>query len=204
VLLETRFGLEPWFRRPPTQSTVEELLNERVYVVNNRLPGQQPCRACAAVLLNVAHWPASSTAANRLLGSTDPGPRPWSHNRTTSHVTRLIEWLGLLHNATGVPVGWVAATALPINNGGKWIGPDKKATACPPTDLRWPHVLARYNEAAREAAGRFNVGFVDVFTPTLDLLDLSFDAAHYGPPVSSAIARTVEEWLEQALAQCRR
>lgn len=41
--------------------------------------------------------------------------------------------------------------------------------------------------------------FIDTDAVTRDVLELSFDGAHYGDPVSLGLALEVEHWLESAL-----
>ena len=50
-----------------------------------------------------------------------------------------------------------------------------------------------------DAQARHGVSFLDTYAVTRDVLELSFDGAHYGDPASLGLALEVEHWLESAL-----
>ena len=79
---------------------------------------------------------------------------------------------------------------------------------CPPTDWRFPHVLAAYNAAVRRIAISLNVSYLDLWQSSLDVLELSEDGTHYGcskdmlvsqacsgSPVGDAHAEMILQWL---------
>ena len=43
------------------------------------------------------------------------------------------------------------------------------------------------------------MGYIDTFSISRDVLELSWDGAHYADPVSLGIALEVEQWLAAAL-----
>jgi hypothetical protein len=133
---------------------------------------------CSQVFVNFGQWPAAWPSS----------PSPWGLAQYREAVRTFLATL--IETRTRHP--HLRFT---------WVSTNPHAimffhTACPPTDWRFPHILAAYNRIALDevAATNGSVGFLDTFSIGFPLLDLSFDMAHYQGPVGIAFAN--------ALARC--
>ena len=157
---------------------------------------QGPKSVCKTLLINFGQWPVSWSAAQK--GGT------WSLERYTAAVERTLEWAKGIAAKQGTAVAWVSTYPAPLNDGTGGIYQRRSSavhadlTHCPPTDHRFPHVIARLNRVARDAARRAGVAYIDLFWNTLDVLDLAFDASHYAAPVAEHHARCVLHWMRTA------
>ena len=61
-------------------------------------------------------------------------------------------------------------------------------TRCPAQGWGFPHVIQQFNDVAAAAAARHGVPHVDAFTPTLALMDLSFNGLHFQAPIAREVA----------------
>lgn len=91
-----------------------------------------------------------------------------------------------------MPVAFMATNAMPLHAA-------NRQTYCPPGYTEYPHVVHAFNEAARRVAREHSVPFLDTGAISRDVLELSFDGAHFGDPVALGLAHVVETWLEAAL-----
>jgi len=70
---------------------------------------------------------------------------------------------------------------------------------CPADGYRWPHMIERYNKAAKNTISREfgeKVGIIDNFRISAHLSDLAFDGAHYKAPVGRALVENVRRCLD--------
>lgn len=125
-------------------------------------------RTCGAIIMNVGQWPCS----NRV-------PTPWKVGRYEAELNRLLLNARMLVADTGARLLFVATNPSPLR---------RDMLTCPPTDWRFPHIIQEYNVIARAAAQRWNFTFVDTSQMAFQLLDLSFDGAHYDDPIGRAMA----------------
>ena len=142
------------------------------------------------VVVNIGRWPLGT-----LRGSTggNPGNLPWSVSRYAAQLSGLLAWLAALREASSVPVAFMATNAMPLHAA-------QRQTHCPPGYTEYPHVVHAFNEAARRVSREHGVPFLDTFAVSRDVLELSFDGAHFGDPVALGLAVAVEAWLEAALS----
>ena len=52
-------------------------------------------------------------------------------------------------------------------------------------------LVEAYNAIAKRVAARHNITFIDTYSIVFQLLDLSFDGAHYGGSIGHALAVTI-------------
>jgi hypothetical protein len=136
---------------------------------------------CSQVFVNFGQWPAGWPSK----------PTPWNFARYRTAVHDFIAILTeTLERHPHLRITWVDTNPHPVMS---------FQTACPPTDWRLPHVLAAYNRIAREEVLATNgyIGFLETFSVTFPLFDLSFDMAHYQGPVGVALANVMAGILLQ-------
>jgi len=140
-------------------------------------------------MVNIGRWPLGT-----LSGSTggNPGALPWSAQRYDTQLEGMMRWLAALRRGSRIPVGFMATNAMPLHSEGR-------QTTCPPGYTEYPQHVSMFNQVAHAAAARHGVSFLDTYAVTRDVLELSFDGAHYGDPASLGLALEVEHWLESAL-----
>ena len=203
-----RFGLEPMFAQ--AAPSYQSVMGGGSGVADASLARGKPalnrtvrCRRCAALLLNMGRWPLGGNPGTT--SGKSPFRLPWSFQQYATQVVKLIRWLHAYKRAEGAPVAFLSSAPMPLHGGGAQVecradlrarGKDASISAGG-TEL--PHAIGAYNDIARAAAEHLNVSFVDIATRTLDLLELSFDGAHYYDPVALAIAEKVEQWAVSVL-----
>ena len=68
-------------------------------------------------------------------------------------VGAMLQWAARMQRERGIPVGWLASTPYPLNEGniGRYgVGQaNAEQTNCPPKDWRFPHVLSPRLHTAR-------------------------------------------------------
>ena len=130
-----------------------------------------------------------------LSGATgkSPGRLPWTLERYANELDRIVHWLARLHNASGIPVAFMATTANPLHAGGRQV-------TCPPGYTEYPHIVRAFNQIAEHLTRRHGLEYLDTFAITRDIFELTFDGGHYGDPASRALAQAVERWLEGVLS----
>ena len=203
-----RFGLESFLRVPPSNATPFELLHTQFTMhemgappdggtggdaaaASNTPPswGGAVCERCAVVIANIGRWPLGVTKPSN---GGNPGHLPWTANKYTTAIESLTRWLAALRGASSLPVALMSTNPMPLHAKGS-------QTSCPPVNSEYPHVVNAFNQLARAAAEQHGVGYIDTFSISRDVLELSWDGAHYADPVSLGIALEVEQWLAAAL-----
>ena len=125
--------------------------------------------------------------------------------RYESEIQLAIGWLSRWSRRTGLPIAWIAAMPMPLNGGGphfkRFPNFNIDQSVCPVRDQRLPRALLAYNQAARAAAARHKVAYLDTWQQSLDLLDLSFDMKHYARPVDLSVAEVLLHWHAAATRQ---
>eukprot|EP00291_Cryptomonas_curvata_P009402 CAMPEP_0172202070 /NCGR_PEP_ID=MMETSP1050-20130122/30409_1 /TAXON_ID=233186 /ORGANISM="Cryptomonas curvata, Strain CCAP979/52" /LENGTH=437 /DNA_ID=CAMNT_0012879903 /DNA_START=128 /DNA_END=1442 /DNA_ORIENTATION=+ len=130
---------------------------------------------CSQVFVNFGQWPAGWPSS----------PTPWTFAQYRVAVHDFIAIL--IETRSRHPhlrITWVDTNPHPVMSA---------QASCPPTDWRFPHVLAAYNRIAREEvlATNGSIGFIETFSISFPLFDLSFDMAHYQGPVGIALANVL-------------
>jgi len=155
---------------------------------------------CSAVLLGFGQWALSFEY--RTIG-------PRSLVQYSREMERAMDWLQAVQSSAGVPVAWFSAYAAALTYGNSLWRPTagstmtmKKSLSCPPKEWRLPHLIERYNEAARARATQSNVTYIDAWELTFDVHDITCDGLHFGlEPVGSRIAELVIHWVHHARAR---
>ena len=119
---------------------------------------QGPRSVCKTLLINFGQWPVSWSATRKGGG--------WSLERYTTAVERTLEWAKGVAAKQGTAVAWVSTYPPPLNDGtgityrrgSSQVRGD--LTHFPPTEHRFPHVIARLNRVARDAAHRAGVAYI--------------------------------------------
>ena len=136
---------------------------------------------------------------------TSDGTLMTSLIRYESEIQLAIGWLSRWSRRTALPIAWIAAMPMPLNGGGPHFKrfPNYKIdqSVCPVRDQRLPRALLAYNQAARAAAARHKVAYLDTWQQSLDLLELSFDMKHYARPVDLSVAEVLLHWHAAATRQ---
>lgn len=86
----------------------------------------------------------------------------------------------------------ISTTASPLHGAGA-------QTTCPPKYSEYPPATQGFNQILAARAAKHNLTYIDTYPASRDLMELSFDGAHYADPVSKAVAVQVERWLEEVL-----
>ena len=168
---------------------------------------QEPtCHSCSAILLNMGRWPLGG---NR--GTThgrSPHLLPWTLEQYAAQVVKLLRWLRAVGAHEGIPVAFLSTAPMPLHGGGaqlecraaiKATGKGSLIGALGAGGTELPHAIGAYNAIAQVAAAHLNVTYIDVASRTLDLLDVTFDGAHFYDPLALAAAQEVERWLTASL-----
>lgn len=114
---------------------------------------------CPLTLFNVAQWHLSWEAE-------DLRPLP-----PDEFANALSEVIAAMHPTVRRQLLWVSVMPHPI----PWGNHDR----CPPMEWRYPHMLARYHAASMSVMKRWGVPTADIFDVLFDVVDLSYDGAHY-------------------------
>ena len=144
---------------------------------------------CGAVLINIAHWPAAWQDG-----------APWMLGQYRERVGAMMQWAAQMQAKLRIPVGWLAHTPYPLNEGniGRYgVGQTlAEQTNCPPKDWRFPHVLTAYHRLAISLAKAAGVDMLDRYEPTFQLQELA-TAEHYGEPAAHEAAHLILDWLKE-------
>ena len=144
---------------------------------------------CGAVLINIAHWPAAWQDGAL-----------WMLGQYRERVGAMMQWAAQMQAKLRIPVGWLAHTPYPLNEGniGRYgVGQAlAEQTNCPPKDWRFPHVLTAYHRLAISLAKAAGVDMLDRYEPTFQLQELA-TAEHYGEPAAHEAAHLILDWLKE-------
>lgn len=126
---------------------------------------------CGSVVMNFGQWPCSNRQ-----------PTPWPRARFERE----------LQQSLSVASHWAAQRSRRLFFWATNPSPFRRDMAiCPPSDWRFPHIIEAYNAIAKRVAARHNITFIDTYSIVFQLLDLSFDGAHYGGSIGHALAVTI-------------
>ena len=149
--------------------------------------GVLPCR-CTHVWMNVG---IHMTGRGKMFDDT-----VWSLDEYHARVQQLASLLSQLAEKR-VAIFWEATHALPIT--GVQFNADKKACKSYHYDgsqCSEPRIRA-LNSIAESVMSQFNIPFIDTWSVTAHLTDLSFDAVHYHPngTVGQVLLKVVAHFL---------
>ena len=81
----------------------------------------------------------------------------------------------------------------------KFLDGTKPGTESAKLGLKQECATQGFNQILVARAAKHNLTYIDTYPASRDLMELSFDGAHYADPVSKAVAVQVERWLEEVL-----
>ena len=177
-----------------------------VFLLTKRNASATRLHACRAIVASFGQWQVSDERSLH-------GLAPYSVERYATKLVAVLKWLRNLGNKLNVPVAWMSINPMPLSKGtlSNYVDTStgvavrrkiptfakrgSKTVLCPPTHWCMPHILAALNAAAAQKAAAADVPFLDTWHIVFQLIDTSFDGAHFGFPTMIPVTAIIKNWM---------